>query len=61
MGVHISIDYPDTWAERVEDMKAKPVEPTRKEVLDEYNRDVRVQCPECNQGHKFEGVKGEYQ
>lgn len=42
-------------------MKSQPAKPTRKEVLDEYNRDVRVQCPECNQGHEFEGVKGDYQ
>lgn len=31
-----------------------------KVFLDEYNRDLRVQCPECNQGHKFEGVEGQY-
>ena len=53
--------YPETWEKRVENMKSRPVEPTRKDVLDEYNRDVRVQCPGCNQGHEFEGVKGDYQ
>ena len=53
--------YLHTWAERVDDMKNRTSEPTRKEVFDEYNRDVRVQCPECNQGHQFEGVEGDCQ
>ena len=53
--------YPETWAKRVEKMKSCPKPPTRKEVLDEYNRDLRVQCPECNQSHQWEGIKGPYQ
>lgn len=52
--------YPVTWAKRVEDMKASGIEYTRKQVLDEYNSDLRVQCPKCNQGHEFEGVEGEF-
>lgn len=30
-------------------------------VWDEFNRDVRVQCPTCNEGHKWEGKTGDYQ
>ena len=52
--------YPDTWAERVASMKAGEVKPTRKEVLDEYNKRLRVQCHECNISHAFEGVEGTY-
>ncbi|URZ15090.1 GH-E family nuclease [Clostridium felsineum] len=52
--------YPDTWAERVNKMKAGEVKPTRKEVLDEYNKRLRVQCHECNICHKFEGIEGNY-
>lgn len=52
--------YPTTWSERVQAMKAQPTAPTRKQVLDIFNEDVRVQCPECNQGHMFEGVKGDF-
>ncbi|HEX9062034.1 MAG TPA: GH-E family nuclease [Clostridia bacterium] len=52
--------YPDTWAERVQALMGGETPPTRKEVLDEYNRDLRVQCPECNQSHQFEGIEGEY-
>lgn len=52
--------YPTTWAERVRDMQSREVKPTRKEVLDEYNRDVRAQCPPCNQGHRYEGKPGEF-
>jgi hypothetical protein len=50
--------FPETWAERVRRMMTRPSPPTRKEVLDEYNRWLRAQCPECNQGHQFEGVPG---
>lgn len=52
--------YPDTWAERVVSMKTGEVKPTRKEVLDEYNARLRVQCHECNISHKFEGIEGTY-
>ena len=34
--------------------------PTRTEVLDCYNSDLRVQCHECNIKHIFEGVKGDF-
>ena len=52
--------YPDTWAERVASMKTGEVKSTRKEVLDEYNARLRVQCHECNISHKFEGIEGTY-
>ena len=52
--------YPTTWSERVQEMKKWPTAPTRKQVLDIYNQDVRAQCPNCNQGHMFEGVKGDF-
>lgn len=52
--------YPTTWNERVQEMKKWPTAPTRKQVLDIYNQDVRAQCPDCNQGHRFEGVKGDF-
>lgn len=52
--------YPSTWSERIKMLKAQTTPPTRKTVLDTYNKDVRVQCPVCNQGHKFEGVKGDF-
>jgi hypothetical protein len=48
--------YPDTWAERVTNMKQQNVPPTRKEVLNEFNERLRYQCPTCNQGHQFEGI-----
>lgn len=50
--------YPLTWNERVNRMKSWATQPTRKTVLDVYNKCLRAQCPECNQGHAFEGIKG---
>ncbi len=52
--------YPTTWNERVKKMEAQTVPPKRKEVLNIYNEDVRIQCLDCNQSHKFEGVKGDF-
>ena len=52
--------YPETWSERVNRMKQQETPPTRKEVLDEFNKDIRAQCPECNQGHQFEGIEGTF-
>jgi hypothetical protein len=52
--------YPDTWAESVETMRSGEVQPTRKDVLDEHNERLRVQCHECNISHKYEGVEGMY-
>ena len=52
--------YPTTWAERVENMKSSGIKYTRKDVLDCYNSNVRCQCPECNQKHIFEGIKGDF-
>ena len=52
--------YPTTWNERVQKMKTRAVQPSRSEVLDIFNEDVRVQCPKCNQGHQFEGIKGDF-
>ncbi|WP_342481520.1 hypothetical protein NST07_10680 [Paenibacillus sp. FSL L8-0340] len=42
-------------------MKAGEVPPTRVEVLGVYNVRLRVQCNECNIGHKYEGVEGTQQ
>ena len=52
--------YPVTWNERKNKMKASEQNYTRKQVLDEYNKDLRVQCPPCNEGHQYEGVNGVY-
>ena len=41
-------------------MKTRAVHPSRSEVLDIFNEDVRVQFPKCNQGHQFEGIKGDF-
>lgn len=46
--------HPATWAERKKRMKALSPQPDRKTVRDEYQKDVRVQCPDCNRSHKFE-------
>jgi hypothetical protein len=40
-----------TWADRV---KAMPDDISRKAVIDAYQEGVRVQCPDCNQGHLYE-------
>jgi hypothetical protein len=50
--------YPETWGERIAKMKNAPVPPARNEVLDAFNQDLRVQCPTCNQSHRFEGLPG---
>jgi RHS repeat-associated protein len=42
-----------TWADRKKDLKGA----SRAEVIDEYQREVRTQCPHCNRGHKFEPGK----
>lgn len=34
--------YPSTWSERVQKMKTQDEPPTRKMVLDIYNKDVRI-------------------
>lgn len=52
--------YPDTWAERKVKLQSLETTPTRTEVLDCYNSDLRVQCHECNIKHIFEGVKGDF-
>lgn len=39
-----------TWAQRKRFLAGR----TRGEVIEAYQRDVRVQCPECNQSHKYE-------
>jgi hypothetical protein len=52
--------YPDTWSERVDKFKQREMPPTRAEVLNEYNRELRVQCPKCNEGHQFEGIEGTF-
>jgi hypothetical protein len=52
--------YPKTWAERVSEFKARAEPPSRAEVIDAYNQDVRPLCPPCNVGHEWEGVPGPY-
>ena len=52
--------YPETWAERKVKLQSLETTPTRTEVLDCYNSDLRVQCHECNIKHIFEGVKGDF-
>jgi len=52
--------HPNTWAEKNVSMKAGEIQPNRKEVLDEYNSRLRVQCHECNISHAFEGIEGTY-
>ena len=52
--------YPETWAERKVKLQLLETTPTRTEVLDCYNSDLRVQCHECNIKHIFEGVKGDF-
>ena len=52
--------YPETWAERKVKLQSLETTPTRTEVLDCYNSDLRVQCHECNIKHIFEGVKGNF-
>lgn len=49
-------------SDKVEDLKKLNGKLTEfiEQVLDAFNEDVRVQCPECNQGHMFEGVKGDF-
>ncbi len=42
-----------TWAQRKKELAKKP-NLNRKEVIDEYQKDVRAQCPRCNRGHKYE-------
>ncbi len=63
--------YPETNAEIKERLNeewlsrenAPTLEEARKEYLDEYQNpdNLRVQCPECNISHEFEGKKGEYE
>ncbi len=52
--------YPKTWAGRVRNFVEQRVPPTRAEVLEEYNKDVRALCPSCNVSHKWEGVPGPF-
>lgn len=52
--------YPEIWAERKVKLQSLETTPTRTEVLDCYNSDLRVQCHECNIKHIFEGVKGDF-
>ena len=52
--------FPDTWAERVAEMKTCVPLPERKVVIDEYHKRLSAQCPLCNQGHAFEGIDGDF-
>jgi RHS repeat-associated protein len=53
--------FPETWSERLRRLKNQQPEPGRSTILDEFNRNVRVQCPECNVSHEWEGKPGDYQ
>lgn len=50
-----------TWAKRVEYMKKLQSKTgktyTRKQILNEYNRNTRLQCHHCNRGHQYEPGK----
>lgn len=48
------VDHKPTWNSRKKAMREVDPPLTRKEVVDEYQRNVRIQCPECNRSHKFE-------
>ncbi|NWJ45625.1 MAG: hypothetical protein HXX08_07080 [Chloroflexi bacterium] len=54
------LDHFDTWVNKKIKLQEQDPPPTRKEVIDEYNSDLRIQCPSCNQGHKYEGKRGAY-
>lgn len=47
------IDHNPTWESRKQ--KLDIPETTRKDVIEAYQKDVRIQCPTCNRSHKFEG------
>lgn len=47
--------HPVTWSDTKKKMKNQQISPSRKEVNDKYQENVRVQCPKCNRSHKFEG------
>ena len=46
----------EKWADRYKRLKENGASP--KEIRDEYQKDVRVQCRACNRGHKFEPKLG---
>jgi hypothetical protein len=45
----------ETWSTRKKDLQKKGA--SHKEVNDEYQKDVRVQCPRCNRSHNLEPGK----
>ena len=51
--------YPEPWNERRKVWGPRPIR--GKPWQDEFNRDIRAQCPPCNQGRKFEGKPGEFE
>lgn len=53
--------FPDTLAERIRRFKNQPIPPTRPEFIEEFQLRVRVQCPTCNQSHRWEGIRGNFQ
>ncbi len=52
--------FPDTWAERVAEMRNRFPLPTREEVIRAFNERLRYICPICNQSHEWEGIPGPY-
>jgi hypothetical protein len=54
------LDHLTVWAKTIKELKARLIPPTRQEVLDLYNENVRVLCPPCNVSHLWEGIPGPY-
>ena len=52
--------HPETWKQRKQKFQARPVAPSRKEVVNSYNTNLRVQCPSCNRSNRFNGIAGAY-
>lgn len=49
------LDHNPPWSKKKSKMQQIDPPPTRAHVRDEYQKDVRVQCPGCNRSHRFEG------
>ncbi|MDF7675120.1 GH-E family nuclease [Acetobacteraceae bacterium ESL0697] len=51
------IDHQPPWSERQKGYRDKPDIPNRKDVLDNYNSDVRLECKSCNRGRGARPIK----
>jgi len=47
------VDHSPTWESRKK--KLDVPETTRRDVIEAYQEDIRIQCPSCNRSHKYEG------